>query len=82
MLSRMTRLALNMSELAQALGIDRVTVYRLLKNGTLDIPVIHIGGSARVRAVDVEAYLERLAEDARLEQSGHLARRSSRRQAV
>jgi excisionase family DNA binding protein len=78
----MTKLALTMAELAQALGIDRVTVYRLLKNGTLDIPVFHIGSSARVRAVDVEAYLERLAEDARLEQTAIVARRVGRRQAV
>jgi len=74
----MTKLTLTMAELAQALGIDRVTVYRLLKNGTLDIPVVHIGNSARVRMVDVEAYLARLAEDARLEQTDYLARRSRR----
>jgi excisionase family DNA binding protein len=73
------KLALTMVELAQALGVDRATVYRLLKDGTLDIPVLHIGGSARVRLVDVEAYLERLASDARLEQTPVMPLRNGHR---
>jgi excisionase family DNA binding protein len=71
-------MTLTMAELAEALAVDRATVYRLLKNGTLDIPVLHIGGSARVRVVDVEAYLEHMAEDARLERSPVIGRRNGR----
>jgi excisionase family DNA binding protein len=72
------KLALTMVELGQALGLDRATVYRLIKDRTIDIPVFHIGGSARVRLADVEAYLERLAEDARLEQAPVVVNRSGR----
>jgi excisionase family DNA binding protein len=72
------RMTLTMAELAEALGVDRVTVYRLLKKGTLDIPVLHIGGSSRVRVQDVEAYLERLADEARMAQEVLHRRRNGR----
>jgi len=70
------RLALTIAEVGVALGVDRVTVYRLLKSGELDVPVVHIGGSARVRVVDLEAYLERLADDVRQAQQPQLGRRA------
>jgi len=72
------KLTLTMPELAESLGVDRATVYRLLKSGTLDLPVFHIGSSTRVRLADVEAYLERLAEEARLEQNAAIMQRTRR----
>lgn len=57
------RLALSIPELADALGLDRATVYRKLKSGVLDIPVFRLDGSTRVRVVDVEAFLERLVDE-------------------
>jgi excisionase family DNA binding protein len=66
------RLALTIAEVGQALGVDRGTVYRLLRSGELDVPVIHIGGSSRVRTVDLEAYLERLAAEVRQSQPAQI----------
>jgi excisionase family DNA binding protein len=58
------RLLLTIPELAAELRVVKRTVYRLLKAGQLPLQIVHIGHSPRVRRVDVEAYLERLATDA------------------
>lgn len=57
-------LLLTIPQLASELRVDKRTVYRLLRSGKLPLQIIHIGESPRVRRVDVEAYLERLATDA------------------
>jgi excisionase family DNA binding protein len=51
-------------ELADQLRVDKRTVYRLLRSGKLPLQIVHIGESPRVRRVDLEQYLERLALDA------------------
>ena len=57
------RLLLTIPELAAELRVDKRTVYRLLKAGKLQLQIVHIGESPRVRRADLEAYLERLAAD-------------------
>jgi len=58
------KLLLDFQELADALGVHLATVYRMKDRGELPLPIVHIGRGPRVRTVDVEAWLERLAEDA------------------
>ena len=58
-----TALLLTISEVAAELRVDKRTVYRLLRSGELTVPVIRVGSSPRVRRVDLEANLERLAAD-------------------
>ena len=55
-------------ELAQRLGISRSKAYQLMASG--ELPVIKIGRLLRVRAVDLDAWLERQAEAAQLDPEG------------
>lgn len=57
------KLLLTFDELAAALGVDRATVYRLKARGELPLPILHVGNSPRVRVVDVEAWLQQLADE-------------------
>src|SRR5215204_5861297 len=61
------KLLLDLQELADALAVHRSQVYRMLQRGELPLPILHVGRSPRVRVADVEAWLERLAEDADVE---------------
>jgi excisionase family DNA binding protein len=58
-----TPLLLTIPEVADELRVDKRTVYRLLRSGELDLPVIHVGSSPRVRRLDLEQHLARLAAD-------------------
>jgi excisionase family DNA binding protein len=58
------KLLLDFQELADALGVHLATVYRMRDRGELPIPILHLGRSPRVRTIDVERWLEDLAEDA------------------
>ncbi len=49
-----TRL-LTVSEVAQALRVSNMTVYRLVSAGAL--PALRVGRSVRLRAEDVESYM-------------------------
>lgn len=59
------KLLLSMDELGQVLGLRKTALYAALKRRELAIPVIKVGRTPRVRVVDVEQYLEMLADDAR-----------------
>ncbi len=50
------RLALRLGEAAEAIGVCRVTFWRLLRAG--EIPVVHIGSMKRILRRDLEAWLE------------------------
>ena len=52
---------LTLAQLAEALQVDRATTYRWLRSGVLPIPLLHMGGVTRVRAIDVENHLAELA---------------------
>ena len=49
--------------LAQRFQLPVRTVYRLLRSGELDLPVIRVDSSPRVRRLDLEQHLARLAAD-------------------
>jgi excisionase family DNA binding protein len=55
---------ITIGELARQMMVDRATAYRWLRSGVLPIPVIHIGGTARVRQVDVDDFLAQRAREA------------------
>jgi excisionase family DNA binding protein len=46
---------LTVSEVAQALRVSNMTVYRLVSAG--DLPALRVGRSVRLRPADVESYL-------------------------
>jgi excisionase family DNA binding protein len=46
---------LTVSEVAQALRVSNMTVYRLVSAG--ELPALRVGRSVRLRAADVESYL-------------------------
>lgn len=48
---------LTVDEVAQHLRVSRMTVYRLIRAGGL--PATRVGRSYRVRAADVDGYIER-----------------------
>jgi excisionase family DNA binding protein len=50
-----SRRFLTVSEVAVALRVSNMTVYRLVSSG--ELPAVRIGRSVRLRADDVEAYL-------------------------
>ena len=54
---------LTIPEVADELRVDKRTVYRLLRSGELDLPVTRVGSSPRVRRLDLEQHLARLAAD-------------------
>jgi len=58
------KLLLDFQELADAVGVHLATIYRLRDRGELPLPVVHVGRSPRVRTVDVERWLEQLANEA------------------
>jgi excisionase family DNA binding protein len=47
---------LTVQEVATLMRVSSMTVYRLIKAG--DLPAVRVGRSFRVRADDVDAYLE------------------------
>ena len=50
-----------MNEVAEALRVSRMTVYRLIKQG--DLPALRVGRGYRIREEDVHTYLnDRLNE--------------------
>ena len=50
------------NEVAEALRVSSMTVYRLIKAG--DLPAARIGRSFRIREDDVDAYLQARFSDA------------------
>jgi excisionase family DNA binding protein len=58
------KLLLDFQELADALGVHLSQIYRWRDRGELPLPIVRLGRSSRVRTVDVEAWLARLADDA------------------
>jgi excisionase family DNA binding protein len=55
------RLLLTIPQGAASCGVDRATFYRWLRNGTLQIPLVRIGGTVRIRAADLDRVLAELA---------------------
>lgn len=53
---------LTVSEVAKALRVSNMTVYRLVNSGQLS--AVRVGRSYRIRAADVESYLEQRFMDA------------------
>lgn len=47
---------LTVSEVASMMRVSNMTVYRLIKSGQL--PALRVGKNYRIRASDVETYLE------------------------
>lgn len=47
---------LTTAQVAERLGVCRLTVYRMIRSGVL--PHTRVGSSIRIRARDVDAYLE------------------------
>jgi len=70
------KLLLDFQELADAMGVHLATIYRLRDRGELPIPVLRIGRCPRVRTVDVEAWLEQLAQEAEGDQRVSTAKRT------
>ncbi len=62
------KLLLDFQELADTLGVTLATIYRWKAKGELPLPILRLGRGPRVRTVDVEAWLERLAEEADFDQ--------------
>jgi excisionase family DNA binding protein len=52
------RLLLTKSEAAEQLGVSVRTIERLISAGRL--PLVHVGGAARVRVADLGAYVQSL----------------------
>jgi excisionase family DNA binding protein len=48
---------LSVNEAAHVLGVQRSTLYRLLRNGELDF--VRVGKRRKFRPEDIDAYLER-----------------------
>jgi excisionase family DNA binding protein len=48
---------LTVTEVARILAVSRSSVYRLVERG--ELPRVRVGGSARFRAADIEALIER-----------------------
>lgn len=57
----MERLLLRPTEVAETLGICRTRAYELIARGSL--PSIRIGGSVRVPAEELRAWIERQVSD-------------------
>ena len=49
---------LSVEEAATLLGIDRATCYRAIRNDTLPVPVVRLGGRIRIPKRAVERLLE------------------------
>ncbi|MEL6101616.1 MAG: helix-turn-helix domain-containing protein [Pseudomonadota bacterium] len=63
------RLLLSATEAAQALGVSRTTVWRLVRSGSLPQPV-KVRGAVRFRLFDIEAFVESLSSDVQEGTSG------------
>ena len=50
-------LALSIPDAAQAIGVSRATLYRLIVSN--DIPVVKVGHRSVIRTVDLEQFLSR-----------------------
>jgi excisionase family DNA binding protein len=73
-------LLLTIPQLAEELGVDKRTVYRLFKSGELaSIPVLYVGASPRVRRQDVEAFLAEKVELERVRQEARQSLQTLRR---
>jgi excisionase family DNA binding protein len=72
------KLLLSLPELAEVLGVARASVYRMFARRELPMPILRVGRAPRVRLVDVEEYLERLAQNALAEQERLAAARAIR----
>jgi excisionase family DNA binding protein len=46
---------MTVAEVAAAMRVSTMTVYRLVKNG--DLPAVRVGHNYRIRGADVERYL-------------------------
>jgi excisionase family DNA binding protein len=57
-----SRLLYRVSEAALALGLSRAKVYGLISSGALR--AVRIDGSRRIKAADLEAFVDSLGEDA------------------
>ena len=57
-----TRLLYRVGEAAVALGLSRAKVYELINSGALR--AVRIDGARRIKAVDLEAFVASLGEDA------------------
>lgn len=57
-----SRLLYRVGEAAVALGLSRAKVYELISSGALRS--VRIDGARRIKAVDLEAYVASLGEDA------------------
>jgi excisionase family DNA binding protein len=57
----MTRLLLTVDEAAEALGICRAMVYRLINAGELH--TVKIGKARRISVEELQKYVERLSEE-------------------
>jgi excisionase family DNA binding protein len=58
------RLLYRVSEVASALGLSRAKVYELINSGALR--AVRIDGARRIKAVDLDAFVASLDEDAAL----------------
>ena len=76
-ISAMERL-LSVEEVADILGLEYKTIYRLVRSG--DLPAARIGRVYRVDRADLEAYLERQKQVVHKDATGkkHIARRDLR----
>jgi excisionase family DNA binding protein len=61
------RLLITKNEAAEQLGVSLRTIERLIAAGRL--PLVHVEGAARVRVVDLGAYVQGLDADSRTTQS-------------
>lgn len=52
-------LLMTVSEVAAAMRVSTMTVYRLIKSG--ELPALRVGHNYRIRSGDVEGYLSRRA---------------------
>lgn len=57
----LTHPALSAAEVARNLGVARVTVYGLMDRG--ELPSFRVGSVRRVRAEDLQAFVERKVND-------------------
>ena len=58
------QLLLSLAETARALGVSRVTVYKLIDSG--DLPDVHVGRRRVFPAQAVQEFVDNLAHSARL----------------
>lgn len=57
----MTRKLLTVEEIAEHLGVSKMTVYRLIH--ARELPALKVGRSFRVKPDDLDLYMERVRTD-------------------